>query len=270
MWKPPFAPRRSTRRVGAAPPSSKPAAPATAALAAANGGHAVATSSSVNPQRLRAQLVLRLVLALPVMMAMLFLPAGTFAYWEAWAYLAVVVSPAVVASSWLLRNSPGLLARRMRMREPTEEQVGIVSFAGVLIIAAFVLPGFDRRWGWSQVPPALVILGDVVVLGSYLFVFRVQRVNAFASRVVQVEHGQRVVDTGPYAIVRHPMYLGMMWFLLATPVALGSFWAVIPALGIVPALMARILAEEALLRRDLPGYVAYSERVHHRLLPGIW
>ncbi|HEX5334411.1 MAG TPA: isoprenylcysteine carboxylmethyltransferase family protein [Propionicimonas sp.] len=230
----------------------------------------MATPSSTNPPRLRVRLALRGVLALTVMMAMLFLPAGTFDYWEAWVYLGLVFALAAGAGWWLFRHSPQLLVRRMRMREPTGKQVKIVSVAGVVMIAAFVLPGFDHRWGWSQVPIALVIGADVVVLASYLFVFQVQRVNEFASRVVEVEQGHRVVDTGPYAIVRHPMYLGMMWFILATPVALGSYWALIPALGIVPALMARILAEEELLRRDLPGYVAYTGRVHHRLLPGIW
>jgi protein-S-isoprenylcysteine O-methyltransferase Ste14 len=230
----------------------------------------MATPSATHLRRLRAQMLLRLVVAPPIMMAMLFIPAGTLDYWEAWVYLGLVLALAVGAGLWLFRHSPQLLTRRMRMREPTRQQVGIVSLAGVVMIAAFLLPGFDHRWGWSQVPIALVIGADAVVLVSYLFVFWVQSVNEFASRVVEVEQGHRLVDTGPYAIVRHPMYLGMMWFMLATPLALGSYWAVIPALGIVPALMVRILAEEAVLRRDLPGYGAYTERVRHRLLPGIW
>jgi len=230
----------------------------------------MATSSATDLRGLRAQVLLRLVLAPPLMMAVLFLPAGTLDYWEAWVYLGLVLALALGAGLWLFRHSPQLLVRRMRMREPTRQQVGIVSVAGVVMIAAFLLPGFDHRWGWSQVPIALVIGADAVVLVSYLFVFWVQKVNEFASRVVEVEEGHRLVDTGPYVIVRHPMYLGMMWFMLATPVALGSYWAVIPALGIVPALMARILAEEVVLRRDLPGYAAYTERVRHRLLPGIW
>ncbi len=226
--------------------------------------------SSTSRSRLRGQVALRLILALPVMMALLFLPAGTFAYWEAWTYLAVVYAPLTLAAFWLLKNSPDVLARRMKLREREQIQVGIVSVAGVLMIAAFVLPGFDHRWGWSDVPVPLVVFADAIVLASYLLVFRVQQVNAYASRIVHVEQGQQVIDTGPYAIVRHPMYLGMLGFMVATPLALGSSWAVIPALGMLPALMARILAEEALLRRDLPGYLAYTERVRHRLLPGIW
>lgn len=225
---------------------------------------------STSTPRLRGQVALRLILALPVMMAFLFLPAGTFAYWEAWTYLAVVFTPLVFAAFWLLKNSPDLLSRRMALRERERVQVRIVSAAGMAMIAAFVLPGFDHRWGWSQVPVPLVVFADAIVLASYLLVFRVQQVNAYASRIVQVEQDQQVIDTGPYAIVRHPMYLGMLGFMLATPLALGSFWAVIPALGMIPALMARILAEEELLRRDLPGYRAYTERVHHRLVPGIW
>lgn len=230
----------------------------------------MATPSATDLRRLRVQALRRLVLALPVMLAALFIPAGTVDYWEAWVYVGLVLVLAGGAGSWLFTHSPQLLARRMRMREPARQQVGIVWGAGVVMITAFVLPGFDHRWGWSQVPVALVIGADAVVLVSYLFVFWVQRVNEFASRVVEVEPDHRLVDTGPYTIVRHPMYLGVMWFVLATPVALGSYWAVIPAVGIVPALMARILAEERVLHRDLPGYAAYTERIRHRLLPGIW
>ncbi len=226
--------------------------------------------SSISKSRLRGQVALRLAVALPVMMACLFLPAGTLAYWEAWTYLVVLYAPLIPAAVWFYRNSPDLLARRMALREREPMQVGIVSVAGVLMVAAFVLPGFDHRWGWSQVPVPVVLLADAIVLASYVLVLLAQRVNAYASRIVQVEQGQQVIDTGPYAIVRHPMYLGMLGFMVATPLALGSYWATIPALGILPTLMARIVAEEKLLRRNLPGYIAYTGRVRHRLLPGIW
>lgn len=223
------------------------------------------------PQRsLRLQVALRLVMALPVLMVCLFLPAGTWAFWEAWVYLAVVFLPLTAAAVWLLRNNPHLLARRLELRERERVQVGIVSVAGALMTAAFILPGLDRRWGWSTVPAAVVLAADALVLASYLLVFRVQQVNAYASRIVRVEEGQQVIDTGPYRIVRHPMYVGMLGFMLATPVALGSWWALIPALGMLPALMARAVAEEEVLRRDLPGYAAYAERVRHRLIPGVW
>lgn len=226
--------------------------------------------SSSSTTRLRNQVTVRLLLGLATIMAALFLPAGTFAYWEGWTYLAVLFLPLVFAAYWLLKNSPDLLARRMMLRERAPNQLGIIAAAGVLELAAFVLPGFDHRWGWSDVPAPLVIAADVIVLASYLLVFRVQQVNEYASRIVQVEQGQQIIDSGPYAFVRHPMYLGMLFFLVATPLALGSYWAVIPALGMLPVLMARIRGEEALLRRDLLGYIAYTERVRYRLLPGIW
>jgi len=226
--------------------------------------------SSLPHRRLRLQVILRLVLALPVLMACLFLPAGTFAFWEAWVYLAVLFLPLTAAAVWLLRNSPRLLARRLQLREPARVQVVVLSVAGALMTAAFVLPGLDHRWGWSTVPTAVVLAADAGVLASYLLIFRVQQVNAYASRTVRVEEGQQVIDSGPYGVVRHPMYAGMLGFMLATPVALGSWWAVLPALGVLPALMARAVAEEEVLRRDLPGYDAYTERVRHRLIPGVW
>ena len=220
--------------------------------------------------RLRRQVALRFALAFIFMMAMLFLPAGTLAYWEAWAYLVVMFLPATFAFVWLLREKPELAERRIQWRERDVAQGRIVSLAGVAMLATFAMPGFDFRWGWSDVPLAVVVVGDALVLASYLLVIRVLQVNEFASRVVRVEQSQRVVDTGPYAIVRHPMYLGVMGMILATPLALGSYWALIPAVAIVPTLMARIREEEAVLVRELTGYTDYVRRVPHRLIPGIW
>ena len=220
--------------------------------------------------RLRRQVLLRFASAFIFMMAMLFLPAGTLTYWQAWIYLVVMFLPATFAFVWLLKDKPELAERRIQWRERDVTQGRIVSLAGVAMLATFVVPGFDFRWGWSDVPLVVVIVGDAIVLASYLLVIWVLQVNEFASRVVRVEQSQRVVDTGPYAIIRHPMYLGVMGMILATPLALGSLWALIPAVVIIPVLMARIREEEAVLVRDLPGYADYVRRVRHRLIPGIW
>lgn len=212
----------------------------------------------------------RVAMFIPVMMLMVFWPAGTFAYWEGWVYLLILLGPALAIFPWLLKNSPELLANRMRMREKGTTQQWLVILSGVFLVAAYVLPGFDHRWGWSDVPAVVVIAADVLVLLGYLGVLWVFRENRFASRVVEVTQAQRVIDTGPYAWMRHPMYVGVIVMYLASPIALGSYWALLPALLMVPVLVVRILDEEALLRRELPGYVDYTERVRYRLVPGVW
>lgn len=220
--------------------------------------------------RLRRQVAVRLALFPPLMILLLFLPAGTLAYWEGWVYLGVLFLPVVYASFWLLKNRPELVERRMRMKEKEARQGWIQIVAGLVMLVTFILPGFDHRFGWSDVPMPLVLAANALVLASYLIVLRVLHVNEYASRVVEVTDDQQVIDTGPYAIVRHPMYLGVLGMILATPLALGSYWALIPAALIVPALAVRAVAEEEVLRRDLPGYEAYTQKVRHRLLPGIW
>ncbi|HRF47872.1 MAG TPA: isoprenylcysteine carboxylmethyltransferase family protein [Anaerolineales bacterium] len=226
--------------------------------------------TSMSRERLWAQVVIRMILFVPLMVAIVFWPAGTLAFWEGWVYLAVLYLPALYMMGWLLKHSPALLERRMNLRERTGGQPGIVIVSGVVMIAAFMLPGLDHRLQWSDVPTALVIAADLIVLASYGLVMWVMRTNQYASRVVEVSAAQTVINTGPYAVVRHPMYVGVIGMILATPLALGSFWALLPALGIVPALMARIVGEEAVLRRELAGYSAYVEQVRYRLIPGVW
>jgi len=220
--------------------------------------------------RLRRQVAVRIALFPPLMILLLFLPAGTLAFWEGWVYLGVLFLPVVYAAVWLLKYRPELAERRMRMKEQEVRQGWIQIASGLVMLAAFILPGFDHRFGWSDVPMPLVLAANAVVLASYLIVLRVLHVNEYASRVVEVTDDQQVIDTGPYAMVRHPMYLGVLGMILATPLALGSYWALIPAALIVPALALRSVTEEEVLRRDLPGYEAYTQKVRHRLLPGIW
>jgi protein-S-isoprenylcysteine O-methyltransferase Ste14 len=227
------------------------------------------SSSSVRPGLVRT-VVTRGVAGLLVMAAVLFGTAGTVAYWQGWTYLGIIVGLMSVALTYLIRNSPGLLERRMRTREKEQAQRKVLGLSYLPLLGAFVLPGFDRRWGWSGVPPAVVIAAEVLVVLGYGFVILVFRANRYASRVVEVEQGQQVTSTGPYALVRHPMYLGMTLMYLATPLALGSYWALVPAAAIVPTLVARIFNEEKVLERDLSGYREYRARVRYRLVPGIW
>ena len=182
-----------------------------------------------------------------VLVAMRLPPAGTVAYWEAWAYLAVLFVPVTLVLVYLLVNDPGLLERRMRANEKDAGQSLIVKLGSVCYLLAFLVPELDRRFGWSHVPVAAEVAADVVVLVGYGLFTRVLRENSYASRIVEVEQGQRIVTTGPYTIVRHPMYLAILVMALFTPVALGSWWAVMPALPLVAVLVARIRNEERLL-----------------------
>jgi protein-S-isoprenylcysteine O-methyltransferase Ste14 len=171
---------------------------------------------------------------------------------------------------YMLRNAPELLARRLQMRESERTQKGVIGFGIIFLLGAFFVPGFDRRWGWSTMPWWVVVAADLLVLLGYAIIFRVFRENQYASRTVQVEQGQQLISTGPYAAVRHPMYVGILVFYLASPIALGSWWASLPAAAIIPILVVRILNEEQVLERDLPGYREYKQKARYRLLPGIW
>jgi len=212
----------------------------------------------------------RYVLGFLVLCLLFFVPAGTLNYWEAWVYLAVLFVPMTFMLVYLLRNDPQLLERRMRMREKEHAQRLVIRLSFLWFPLAFVLPGLDRRWEWSQAPTWLVLAADLLVFLGYGVFMLVLRENSYASRTVQVEQGQKVISSGPYAVVRHPMYSGAILMYLASPLALGSYWAVLPALLIVPILVARALNEEKVLLRDLPGYKDYTQKTVYRLAPGIW
>ena len=212
----------------------------------------------------------RLLVFIPLLLAMFFLPAGTFAYWEAWVYLTVLLIPMVLVLIYLLRNDPELLERRMRMREKESEQKLIIKISYLYFLLVFLLPGFDKRLGWSNIPVVVVIVADVLVLLGYGMFFLALRENRYASRIIEVEQEQKVNSSGPYAIVRHPMYVGVSLMCIFTPLALGSYWAAIPSLLIIPLLVARIRNEESVLGRELKGYKEYMQKTKYRLIPGIW
>jgi protein-S-isoprenylcysteine O-methyltransferase Ste14 len=213
---------------------------------------------------------LRAVLALPMLALIIILPAGRWNYWQGWMYILTLIIPMFFIFGYLLKNDPALLERRMRMREKEAVQRKVVSLSYLYFLAAFVLPGLDVRYGCSNVPPFVSIIADVFVFAGYMVFFWALVTNSFVSRVVEVESNQKVISTGPYALVRHPMYSGVIIMYLTSPVALGSYWALLPALLIVPLLIARIYNEEQVLLRDLPGYKEYIQSVVFRLIPGVW
>ena len=228
------------------------------------------TETTLSNSSLTRLVLSRYLMAFFALAAMFFLSAGTLAYWEAWLYLAILFIPMAFVMVYLLKNDPQLLERRMHMREREKAQKRIISFSWLWFLLAFLLPGLDHRFGWSDVPVGVVLLAAGLVLLGYGLVFWVFRANSYASRVIEVAQGQQVIDSGPYAIIRHPMYIGSIVLYVFSPLTLGSWWAMIPALPIIPILVLRILNEEKLLVKDLPGYEAYRQKVKYRLLPGIW
>ncbi len=228
------------------------------------------TNDSISKKDIAQRAYRMFVMALVGLAAIFFLPAGTLGYWHGWVYMGILLIPMAFVLRYLLRNSPHLLERRMQMREREMTQKRVVGFSAIYFLAAFALPGLDFRWAWSNMPVRVVLLGDLAVLVGYGLIIRVFVENQYASRTVEVAAGQQVISTGPYAVVRHPMYIGVLLMYLASPVALGSWWALLPAAIIIPILVVRIVNEEQVLERDLPGYREYKQKTKYRLLPGIW
>ena len=214
--------------------------------------------------------VSRYVMAFVAIAAIIFLPALTLRYWQGWLYMAILFIPMLLGMVYMLRHAPDLLDRRLRMRERETQQKKIIALSYIPFCAAYILPGFDVRLGWSNVPAWVSIAAALVVLAGYAIVFLVFRENQYASRVVEVEKEQSVISSGPYGVVRHPMYVGMILLYVFSPLVLGSYWAMIPALFILPVIVARILNEEKVLARDLNGYPEYMRNVRYRLVPGVW
>ena len=228
------------------------------------------SSSSFSRIHFAGVALLRVIAGAVILSALLVLPAGTVAYWEAWTFQAILLIPMMLTMVYLMARDPELLERRMRTGEKDPAQRRIVALAAVLLLTMVLIPGFDRRFGWSHVAVPIVLLAHFLVLVGYGLFIRVLRENRSASRIIEVESGQRVVATGPYAIVRHPMYAAIAVMGLATPVALGSWWAGIPALMLVAVLAARIQNEERLLANELTGYREYMQTTSYRLIPGVW
>jgi protein-S-isoprenylcysteine O-methyltransferase Ste14 len=224
-------------------------------------------------KKLRIRLATQSILSLFVMGALLFLPAGTFDYWEAWVFIAVFVACNLPLTIWVAINDPQLLERRMRagpMAEKEKSQKIIMTIALLAFAGEVLIPAFDRRFGWSEVPTSVVILGNALIAISYVGFYFVFRENTYGAATIRVEENQKVISTGPYAVVRHPMYAAALILMLGIPLALGSWWGLLAFVFGVPALVWRILDEERLLKRDLPGYAEYMQRAPFRLIPGLF
>jgi len=228
----------------------------------------------MEPQRFKALkklVIIRFGLAAILIPAFLFAMAGTLHYLQGWLYWAVLLIPMIVAVVYFLRTDPELLERRMKYKEKEHEQRTIVLLGTAVLVAGFLAIAIDLRLnGLNQISTAIVLMADAGVLLGYRLILWVFKENSYASRTIEVLKEQKVVTTGPYSIIRHPMYLGVLVMYLLTPIALGSWWAVpIFSLNILIFIW-RIQNEEKILLRDLPGYYEYCQERHYRLLPLVW
>ena len=209
------------------------------------------------------------------MAALLFVPAGTLRFWQAWVFLALVVVPTLYSLHHLYLHKPKLLERRLQRKERYKQQK-IFQIAWTLIFfASFIVAGLERRFGWSltfvgPMPLWINVIAQAFVFAGVLLTIRVMLTNEYASRIIEVELGQTLVSSGPYSVVRHPMYSGILLQMVATPFALGSYLAVPLFALLIPVMAFRLLHEERVLSKDLPGYREYCERVRFRLVPRVW
>jgi len=226
--------------------------------------------SSTDHKKLIKTVLFRYLLAIVVLGLMFFLPAGTIRYWEAWVYCGILFIPMFFVFIYLIKSNPELLERRMRTQERETPQRLFVKLSILVFFLAFIIPGLDYRFNWSSMPLAVAIIADIIVLAGYFLFFLVLRENEYASRIVEVEKGQKVISTGPYAVVRHPMYVAVLLMYLFSPIALGSFWAIIAFTPLPVLIIFRIYNEEKVLAKELPGYKDYTRKVKYRLIPFVW
>jgi len=203
----------------------------------------------------------------------LFVAAGTVDYWQAWIFLLVFFGSALAITFYLAKNDPKLLERRIKAGPGDEQEKSqkIIQFlAMIAFVVIFVVPALDHRFGWSRIPPYVCILGDILVALGFLTVFLVFKENTFASAIIEVGSEQKIISTGPYALVRHPMYIGALVMLLGIPLALGSWWGLLTIIPMTLVIVWRLLEEEKFLAKNLSGYPEYQSKVKYRLLPFAW
>ena len=202
--------------------------------------------------------------------ALLFGLAGSFRYWNGWLFLAALFGPMTLVFVYLLRKDRALLEKRLKLREREKEQRAYVKLSLLWFLISFSIPGLDYRFGWSHVPVWLVVASVIVMITGYILFIVAMVQNSFASRVIELQANQRVIDTGLYSVVRHPMYMAGIIMYAACPLVLGSYYALMPTMMLPVLLVYRLKNEEKVLQTGLPGYTEYAKRVRFRLVPFIW
>ena len=214
--------------------------------------------------------LIKVTLGILLVGALIFWPAGTLMYERGWLFMGLLFIPMVIAGFVMLFKAPDLLAKRLDAKEKQGDQKAVVAVSGLMFVAGFTVAGLDHRFGWSNMPTAVTVAASVLFLVAYGLYAEVLRENAYLSRTVKVEEGQCVISTGLYGIVRHPMYAATILLFLMMPLVLGSWYGLI-IFAVYPVLIViRLLGEEKLLLKELPGYAQYREKVKYRLFPFVW
>ena len=201
---------------------------------------------------------------------LLFLPAGTLHYWNAWLFVAVLFTPMLLLGVVMLFRSPKLLEKRLDTKEKVDEQKWVVALSGIMFLAVFVVAGLNFRFSWHFMPDYVIWIGVVVFLLSYLMYAEVMRENAFLSRTIEIQENQKVIDTGLYGVVRHPMYSATLLMFLSIPLILGSMISFVIMLAYIPIIAIRMRSEEKILEEGLEGYKEYKQRVRYKVIPFVW
>lgn len=201
---------------------------------------------------------------------LLFLPAGTFYFWQAWLFIGILFGPMFIAGIVLMIRQPELLRKRLDAKEKQGEQKWVVALSGLMFIAVFVVAGLSRRFGWYMLPDGAVYVATIIFLAAYALYAEVMRENVWLSRTIEVQENQQVVSTGLYGIVRHPMYAATLLLFLSMPLVLASPWSFAIMLLYIPIIALRIRNEEQVLERELKGYVEYKQHVRYKVIPFIW
>ena len=220
--------------------------------------------------KLFVQAVTRFLAGLLIVGLLLFLPAGTFAFWQAWLLIFILFVPMFIAGLILMKKSPDLLRKRLNAKEEQTEQKTVILLSGLMFLAAFIAAGLNYRFGWIILPGAVSFAAAIVFLLAYVLYAEVMRENAYLSRTIEVQENQKVIDTGLYGIVRHPMYMSTLLLFLAMPLVLGSVISFAIMLAYIPIISRRIRNEEQVLEEGLEGYSEYKQRVRYKVIPFVW
>lgn len=221
-------------------------------------------------KKLFSQAIVKFVSGLLLVGVLVFLPAGTFSFWQGWLLLGILFVPMFAAGLIMMKKSPDLLRKRLNVKEEQSEQKTVILLSGIMFLAAFIFAGLNFRFGWIRLPAWVSVAAAVFFLIAYMLYAEVLRENAYLSRTIEVQENQKVVDTGLYGVVRHPMYMTTLILFLAMPLVLGSLISFVITLAYIPIIAKRIRNEEKVLEEGLEGYKEYKKRVRWKVIPFIW
>ncbi len=220
--------------------------------------------------KLFCQAISKFISGLVMVGVLIFLPAGSFMYWQGWLLIGILFVPMFIAGLIMMKKSPELLRKRLNVKEEETEQKTVIMLSGIMFLAAFVVAGLNFRFGWIVLPEWVSYAGAIIFLAAYALYAEVLRENAYLSRTVEVQQDQKVIDTGLYGVVRHPMYMSTLLLFLAMPLVLGSIISFVITLAYIPIIAKRIGNEEKVLEDGLPGYAEYKNKVKRKVVPFIW